>query len=131
MYEINKNGVTPVDWIMYNDLSPTQDLTNKSKVVNQRFKRTIRRLTKFAAKHKYFYGDENDLVMGSLIFDLTGSQFGSNILDLDPEMQYLADVINFLDCDVFVTEDILKHFLRKAEGLSQNLSLFTQIFKGI
>ena len=58
--------------------------------------------------HDFYPNHDDDIVIGSLIYDLTGNQFGATFEEQTPELLWLSEVINQMDLSQIITDSTLK-----------------------
>jgi hypothetical protein len=75
-----------VDFIKFNytENSPAMLAQNKKKICQGRLQRAIRRLGKLAIAFNRLF-PEDELIVGSLLYDVTGTNFGVTADEQDPE----------------------------------------------
>ena len=69
-----------------------------------------------------------DLNIGSLIYDLTGSQFGKVSEEQSPEMQWLHTIIESIEFKSFIPDTFFQEVEEKIEGMRETFSLHREVF---
>lgn len=104
--DINKNGVNPFDFTRFN-AKFTGKQNEKKYVRLGRFQRCIKRLLVMTRKYKNICRSIDDMVVGSMVVELTGNTFGAALQDQTPEQLWLSTVIEELDLSKLITNFML------------------------
>jgi hypothetical protein len=113
--EIVKNGVSPIDFVRFNDKSNSENLQNVKIMRLKRFQRTMKRLSKMSKALKKM-GRES-FQTGGIIYDLIGDSINFDKNDLTSEQLWQQFLLETIDFKMLITDITLEMVRDKVQHI--------------
>lgn len=113
--EIVKNGVSPIDFVRYNDKSNSENINNVKLMRLKRFQRTMKRLSKMSKALKKMGIDS--FQTGGIIYDLIGDSINYEQKEMTSEQLWQQSLLESIDFKLLITDITLEMVRDKVQHI--------------